>query len=74
LSFEDQARIKELNSLAAIAYREGGCEKALPIYQQVLDIDTGDPRAFAAVQKCYAKARGGVPVTPTTPPATPPNP
>jgi serine/threonine protein kinase len=76
LSYEEQAKIVELNSLAAIYYREGGCQKALPTYQQILDIDPGDSRAYAAVQKCYAKARNGVPVAPvpTTPPAAPPNP
>jgi len=58
LTDEQKARIKELNSLATIAYRQGGCEKALSIYQQVLDIDPGNPQAYAAVQKCFAKARG----------------
>jgi tetratricopeptide (TPR) repeat protein len=76
LSYEEQAKIVELTSLAAIYYREGGCQKALPTYQQILDIDPGNARAYAAVQKCYAKARGGVPVAPatTTTPTTPPNP
>ncbi len=63
LTDEQKAKIKELNSLATIAYRQGGCEKALPIYQQLLDIDPGNPQAYAAVQKCFAKARGTAPNT-----------
>jgi serine/threonine-protein kinase len=75
LSYEEQARIVELNSLAAIYYRQGGCEKALPTYQQVLEIDPGNPRAYAAVQKCYSQARYGVSTRPTiTQPDTSPNP
>jgi serine/threonine-protein kinase len=75
LSFEEQEKIIELTSLAAIDYREGGCQKALPTYQKILDIDPGNPRAYAAVQKCYAKARNGVPIAPApTTPAAPPNP
>jgi tetratricopeptide (TPR) repeat protein len=78
LSYEEQARVIELDSLANIYYGQGGCEKALPTYQQVLEIDPGDHQAYAAVQKCYAKARNGVGIipvpTPTIPPATPPQP
>lgn len=61
LTYKEQARVVELNSLAAIYYRQGGCEKALPTYQQILDIDPGNPQAYAAVQKCFAKARNGAP-------------
>ncbi|HMD86461.1 MAG TPA: serine/threonine-protein kinase [Terriglobia bacterium] len=76
LSYDEQAKIVELNSLAAIYYREGGCGKALPIYEQVLEIDPRDPRAYAAVRKCYSKARNGVLITPapTTTPDTSPSP
>jgi hypothetical protein len=63
--YPEQAKITELNSLAATYYREGGCKKALPIYQQVLEADPGNPRAYAAVEKCYSKARNGVSITPT---------
>ncbi len=78
LSYEEQAKITELNSLAAYYFREGGCEKALATYQKVLEIDPRDPRAYAAVQKCYAKARDSVkptrvpaPAPPTTPDTSP---
>jgi tRNA A-37 threonylcarbamoyl transferase component Bud32 len=76
LTYDEQAKIVELNSLAAIYYREGGCGKALPIYEQVLEIDPHDPRAYDALRKCYSKARSGVPITPapTTSPDTSPNP
>ena len=50
LSPAEKAEIVEKNSLAAIYYAEGGCEKALPKYQEVLEIDPGNPRAYAAVQ------------------------
>ncbi|MFZ0959776.1 MAG: protein kinase [Terriglobia bacterium] len=71
LSYEEKAKIIELNSLAAYYYREGGCEKALSTYQKVLEIDPGDPRAYAAVEKCYAKARNGVSIAPPTTPDSP---
>jgi len=76
LSYAEQARIVELNSLAAIYYREGGCEKALPTYQQVLEIDPSNPHAYAAVEKCYSKARNGISNTPApaTPASASPNP
>ena len=80
LNYSEQARIIELTSLATIYFREGGCEKALPTYQQVLEIDPNNPRAYSAVQKCYSEARKGVkppPVpipAPTMTPDTPPNP
>jgi len=76
LTYDEQAKIVELDSLAAIYYREGGCAKALPVYEQVLEIDPHDPRAYAALRKCYSRARSGVPINPA-PPATPdasPNP
>jgi tetratricopeptide (TPR) repeat protein len=63
LSYEEQAKVIELNSLADSDYNQGGCEKALPTYQQVLRIDPRDPRAYAAVQMCYAKARSGEQIT-----------
>jgi len=69
LSYSDQARIVELNSLAAIYYREGGCAKALPAFQQVLEIDPRDPRAYSAVKKCYSMARRSA--KPVFPPITP---
>ena len=77
LSYEEQAKVIELDSLADIDYNQGGCEKALPTYQQVLAIDPRDPRAYAAVQLCYAKARNGEPVAPVAPapqPDTTPHP
>ena len=76
LSYDEQAKIVELDSLAAIYYREGGCAKALPVYEQVLEIDPHDPRAYAALRKCYSKARSGVPINPapTTTPYSSPNP
>jgi serine/threonine-protein kinase len=74
LSYDEQAKIVELNSLATIYYREGGCAKALPVYEQVLEIDPHDPRAYAALRKCYSKARSGVPITPVPSPDTSPNP
>jgi hypothetical protein len=78
LSDEEKARIIMLNSLGAIYYREGGCEKALPPYQQVLVIDPGNPTAYATVEKCESKARNNVRIAPapstTTTPATSPNP
>lgn len=74
LSSDQQAKVIELNSLAAIYYKEGGCEKALPLYQRVLVIDPGNPRAYAAVEKCYAQARNGVKPNPTGMPGTLPNP
>ena len=64
LSFAEKAKITELNHVGAIYYREGGCEKALPPYQQVLVIDPGNPTAYAAVERCIAKARNGVAVPP----------
>jgi serine/threonine protein kinase len=70
LSDAEKAKVSELNSLGAIYYRESGCEKALPPYQQVLVIDPGNPTAYSAVEKCYAKARSGVRIAPA-PPTTP---
>lgn len=64
LSYTEQAKIIELNSLAAIYYHQGGCDKALPSYQQVLEIDPGNPRAYAAVEMCYSKARNGANIAP----------
>ena len=64
LSFAEKAKITELNHVGAIYYREGGCEKALPPYQQVLVIDPGNPTAYAAVERCYSKARNQVSVPP----------
>jgi serine/threonine protein kinase len=69
LSYSERAKIIELKSLANMSYRQGGCEKALPIYQQILDIDSGDPQAYTAVQKCYAKARSGTNPLPQSSPA-----
>jgi serine/threonine protein kinase len=74
LSYEEQAKVIELDSLADIDYNQGGCEKALPTYQQVLEIDPRDPRAYAAVQMCYAKARSGEPIAPATSPDSSPHP
>jgi len=74
LTYEEQAKVIELDSLADIDYNQGGCEKALPTYQQVLEIDPKDPRAYTAVQKCYAKARNGEPIAPSTPPDSSPHP
>jgi serine/threonine-protein kinase len=74
LSYEEQAKVIELDSLADIDYNEGGCEKALPTYQQVLAIDPNDARAYAAVQKCYAKARNGETIAPSPTPDTSPHP
>ena len=69
LTFNEQAKIIELDSLANTDYNQGGCEKALPTYQQVLEIDPHDPTAYAAVQACYAKARGEEPKAPSPNPA-----
>jgi hypothetical protein len=77
LSYDEQAKILELNSLADIDERDGGCEKALPVYQQVLDIDPHNARAYNAIRECYAKARnreGTNAVPATTPPAPSPSP
>ena len=74
LSYEEQAKVIELDSLADIDYNQGGCEKALPTYQQVLQIDPRDPRAYAAVQMCYAKARSGEQIAPVTSPDSSPHP
>jgi serine/threonine protein kinase len=78
LTFEEQARVIELDSRANIYYGEGGCEKALSTFQQVLEIDPDDPRAYTVVRECYSKARegGGIAPVPTlpTPPATSPQP
>jgi serine/threonine-protein kinase len=75
LSDAEKARIKELNSTAAIFLQQGGCEKALPSYQKVLDIDPGNPTAYDAVRKCYAQARSGGSTSPApSPPADSPNP
>ncbi|MGO8786686.1 MAG: protein kinase domain-containing protein [Terriglobia bacterium] len=76
LTYAEQAKIIELNTRADSYYREGGCEKALPPYQQVLEIDPGNPQAYTAVQKCYAKARNAgksIPIPGLTP-TNPPNP
>jgi hypothetical protein len=59
LTYEERAKVLELDSRAESESNDGGCEKALPTYQEVLQIDPGDPRAYAAVQKCYAEARDG---------------
>jgi eukaryotic-like serine/threonine-protein kinase len=74
LSYQEQAKVIELDSLADMDYNQGGCEKALPTYQQVLQIDPRDPRAYAAVQMCYAKARSGEQIAPATTPDSPPHP
>jgi serine/threonine-protein kinase len=74
LTYDDQAKILELNSLADIYARQGGCEKALPVYQQVLQIDPDNSRAYAAIKDCYAKARGGGTPETTTKQDAPPAP
>jgi serine/threonine-protein kinase len=74
LTDAEKAKIKELNSNGAIYYREGGCEKALPQFQQVLVMDPGDPTAYAAVEKCYSKARRGGNTVPTLVPMPAPAP
>jgi serine/threonine protein kinase len=71
LTDEEQAKIKEQISLADVYYRQGGCDKALPIYQQVLALDPGNPRAYAAVDRCYSQARNGASTTPA--PSAAPN-
>jgi serine/threonine protein kinase len=73
LSYEEQAKVIELNSLGDMAYRQGGCEKALPSYQQVLEIDANNHHAYSAVQQCYAKARSGDSAAPNTLPEAAPN-
>ena len=74
LTYDEQAKVIELDSRADIDYNQGGCAKALPTYQQVLEIDPYDTRAYSAVQKCYAKARSGESIDPTTTPETSPHP
>jgi serine/threonine protein kinase len=71
LTYAQQARIKELNSNAAIYLQKGGCEKAMPYYQQVIDIDPGDPTAWKGMQDCYAKTKTSQPL-PAPPPSPPP--
>lgn len=68
-TFDEQAKIIELNSQADADYNQGGCEKALASYQRVLDIDPHDPHAYATVQLCYARARGEEQKTPAATPA-----
>jgi hypothetical protein len=73
LTYEQQARVKELNSYAAMYLRQGGCEKAMPVYQQVIDIDPGDPTAWKGMQDCYAKTKKSQPLpAPPPPPVTEP--
>ena len=73
LTDAEKAKISELNSLGAIYYRDGGCDKALPPFQQVLVIDPGNPTAYAAVKECIAKARNGTnTIAPIKVPAPPP--
>ncbi len=75
LSDAEKARIIELNNMGAEYYREGGCDKALPPYQKVLDIDPGNPTAYAAVRNCMLKARRGEnnpAIQPTIPVTNPP--
>ena len=78
LTYEQQAKVMELDSLGNIYYGKGGCEKALSTYQKVLEIDPDDPRAYAVVRECYSKAREGGAIAPVptlpTPPATSPQP
>jgi hypothetical protein len=69
LSFDEQARIVEKSSLAGIAMREGGCPKALPLYQEVLTIDPGNTKAYVAVKKCMDQA-----INKSTPLSAPPTP
>ena len=61
LSFPERARINELDSLADIYLAKGGCEKAKPMYDQVLAIDPGDPRAYKGIQSCYTKVMNSLP-------------
>jgi tetratricopeptide (TPR) repeat protein len=75
LTYAEQAKIIELNTLADSYYRQGGCEKALPPYQKVLEIDPGNPQAYAAVKQCYEARRGEkVAPIPTITPDDSPNP
>jgi serine/threonine protein kinase len=74
LTYDEQAKVIELDSLGDIDYNQGGCEKALPTYQQVLQIDPNDTRAYTAVQKCYASAREGGTVAPSPQEETSPHP
>ncbi len=83
LTDAEKAKITELNNMGAEYYREGGCDKALPPYQKVLDIDPGNPTAYNAVRNCMLKATRGEnllpqPTIPVTPPpqdsSPPPNP
>jgi serine/threonine protein kinase len=73
LTYQEQAKVKELNSLGAIYLRQGGCEKAMPIYQQVMDIDYGNAIAWKGMQNCYAKTKMNQP-RPVPPPPNPPSP
>jgi serine/threonine protein kinase len=79
LTDAEKVRILELNNMGTEYYREGGCEKALPPFQKVLDIDPGNPTAYAAVRNCMLKARRGenIPTVPVTSPpqdsSPPPN-
>ncbi len=75
LTDAEKEKIKELNNTGAIYYREGGCDKALHPFQEVLDIDPKNPTAYAIVRNCMMKARnaGNGPRTePPLPIATPP--
>jgi len=63
LSFPEKAKINELNGIADEYLKQGGCQKALPEYQKVLEIDPGDPRAYKGIMSCYSKAMKSVPRT-----------
>ncbi len=65
LTFAQEAKVKELNSLASIYLLQGGCEKAMPVYQRVIDIDPGNPAAWKGMQDCYAKTNKGHPAPPS---------
>ena len=59
LSEADKARVQALNSLATDYYHQGGCQKAVPIYQRVLEINPGNDRAHSEVKRCSSRRKIG---------------
>ena len=57
LSFPEKAKINELNGLGDVYLKQSGCDKAVPEYQQVLQIDPGDARAYKGIISCYSKVK-----------------
>lgn len=57
LSPEQQARVVELNSLGEMYFKQKNYSKAVEAFQQALDVEPGNHRAWNGLQRCYRKIK-----------------